>query len=506
MPHANSRSVEPDKRPEPPHEDHQRGSEASALVLVVDDEDANRYAITRILRPAGYEVIEASSGRDGLALARTRKPALVVLDIGLPDITGWDVCRALKLDPATATTPILQVSSTYVTDDDRAYGLNEGADSYLVHPVEPVVLLATVKALLRLGETQAALRRSEERLRTLLDNAPVVLFAVDAAGVYKLFTGNRLDRLNLSPDAVVGRSIYVVHAGDQRFLANAARALAGEHLVDELALYGRWFEIRYNPIYDAAARPDGFIAVATDITDRRKAELARQDVLAVVAHDLRSPIAAIQLNIALLERMQSGAAPVPAPVQEVLKAMGRSVTRAAQLIADLLDHARIEAGTFTVTRAAQELAPLLREALDLMLPIARAKGVRIALEIAGPAAIDGDGGRLLQALCNLIENAIKFAPAADGVVTVRALDRPTEVAIEVEDNGPGIAADDFPRLFNRFSQGAANRKPGTGLGLSIAEGIVQAHGGRIWAENRTGSGARFCIALSKRTAEVGRGT
>lgn len=470
---------------------------AAGLVLVVDDTEANQYAMARVLRGAGYEVVTVNTGREALALARERKPAVVVLDVLLPDITGWDVCARLKRDPATAVIPVLQVSARYTSDHDHARGLDEGADSYLVQPIDPAVLLATVNALLRLNAAHAALRRSEERLRTVLSNAPIVLFAVDRNGTYTLFAGNGFDRVNVSPESMVGQSLYVLHAGDRRFLDNATSALAGNAFVDALPLHGRWFEIRYNPIHDAHSQPDGFVAVGTDITDRRKAELARQDLLAIVAHDLRSPLTGIQLNITLLERIHSGAARLPVSAEDVLKTMRRSAKRAEGLITDLLDHAQMESGTFAVARARQDLEPLLREAVDVMLPIAREKGVRIALDIAGPAVIECDGARLLQAVGNLIENALKFSPSPGGLITVRSIDEPAGITIVVEDNGAGIAAADLPHLFNRFWQGGANRKPGAGLGLSIVDGIVRAHGGRIRAENRPEAGARFCIVLPK---------
>jgi PAS domain S-box-containing protein len=137
----------------------------NALILVVDDDDANRYARTRLLRQAGYRVSEAMTGTEALHRAITERPHLVCLDVKLPDINGIEVCRQIKTSPAMLGTLVLQVSAAFVSDEDKIRGLDGGADAYLVLPVEPRELLAIVRALLRIRQTEQALRESEERYR-----------------------------------------------------------------------------------------------------------------------------------------------------------------------------------------------------------------------------------------------------------------------------------------------------------------------------------------------------
>lgn len=474
---------------------------SSILVLLVEDNEPNQYAMARVLRSAGYEVICANRGRQALDLARAHNPQLVILDIGLPDMLGWDVCRELKHGETTSTIPVLQVSASYTTEQDHVRSLDDGADTYLVHPIEPTVLLATVKALLRLRTAYDALRRSDERLLTVLNNAPLILFAVNRDEVYTLFTGNGVGRLDLSPESIVGQSIRTLHANDARFLKNAAAALQGHTFVDDLPFHGRWFEVRYNPLRGSLAALDGFVAVATDITDRRNAERAREEMLAIVAHDLRNPIDTIQINVGVLRRALERYLPagVPAQAEEMLARMARSVQRAERLITDLLDGAKMEAGTFTVTASEQNMMPLLLETIDVMMPIARAKEVQLIHEISEDLEACFDATRLSQALCNLLDNAIKFSPSQT-TITLRLISEMREVVIAIEDTGRGIPEADFPHLFNRFWQGTTNREHGAGLGLSIAAGIVRAHGGRIWAENRPSKGATFYVALPKERA------
>src|SRR5205085_2054652 len=136
--------------------------------LHVDDDEANRYAVTRSLLKAGYEVAEAATGSDALREVDDL-PDLVILDVRLPDIDGYEVCRRIKGNPATSQIPVLHLSASFITSSDKAHGLNGGADAYLVRPVEPVELLATVNALLRTRRAEAALRDAKVEAETSRD-------------------------------------------------------------------------------------------------------------------------------------------------------------------------------------------------------------------------------------------------------------------------------------------------------------------------------------------------
>ena len=135
-----------------------------ALILVVNDDEATRYMIRKVTERAGYRVLEASTGTEALRQARAARPDLVILDIKMPDLDGYEVCRALKADPETAGTSVLQTSATFVTSEKKILGLESGADGYLVQPFEGTELIATVRALLRAREAEDALRRKVETL------------------------------------------------------------------------------------------------------------------------------------------------------------------------------------------------------------------------------------------------------------------------------------------------------------------------------------------------------
>lgn len=136
-------------------------------ILNVNDDEANRYALTKILRSRGFRVDEARDGAEALRRVDEARPDLVVLDVDLPDIDGFEVCRRIKANPETSAIPVLHLSAQYVLEEDRAHGLVSGADGYLIQPVEPLELIASIRGLIRMRDAEAAARRSAQRVEQL---------------------------------------------------------------------------------------------------------------------------------------------------------------------------------------------------------------------------------------------------------------------------------------------------------------------------------------------------
>src|SRR5207302_783763 len=157
-------------------------SGSNATILFVDDDAAARSMLGWVFRSEGFRVVEAGSGAEALRLADDR-PDLVVLDVSLPDLDGFEVCRRLKAAPATASTPVLHVSAVYTDSGDRSQGLESGADGYLVKPVEPREMLATVRALLRVRAAEEAARAAAQQWRTTFDAISDPVCLLDAAGL-----------------------------------------------------------------------------------------------------------------------------------------------------------------------------------------------------------------------------------------------------------------------------------------------------------------------------------
>lgn len=221
---------------------------------------------------------------------------------------------------------------------------------------------------------------------------------------------------------------------------------------------------------------------------------ARDEVLRVVSHDLRNPIGTVQMGTSFLMEVLPGGQD-GGPVDRTLRSMLNASRSAERMIRDLLDVARIEAGQLAIDAAPEDVAPLIEEAVDGQRRIAEAQGIELRVApLHGLPLVHADRDRVLQVLGNLISNALKFTPDG-GVVEVGAAPAEGEVRCYVTDTGTGIPADHLEHLFDRFWQARKTDRRGLGLGLAIVQGLVHAHGGRVWVESEVGSGTTFHFTL-----------
>jgi light-regulated signal transduction histidine kinase (bacteriophytochrome) len=238
-------------------------------------------------------------------------------------------------------------------------------------------------------------------------------------------------------------------------------------------------------------------AVEVDLERRlvseQRAVQARDELIAVVSHDLRSPLTAILMTAETISRSAPAGDEERARLHVGAERIRRTATHMKALIDDLLDLAVIEANRFALHLQAVESRVLVEEALMAASPLAEAKRITLAVELIDSPRLQADPERILRVLSNLLGNAIRFTPET-GTITVRTERRGDELLITVVDTGPGIAADQLPHIFERYWRARPASQVGAGLGLHIAKGIVEAHGGRIWAES-SAAGARLSFTL-----------
>lgn len=231
-----------------------------------------------------------------------------------------------------------------------------------------------------------------------------------------------------------------------------------------------------------------------------RAVQTRDEVLGIVAHDLRNPLGAILMNASLVQRQQPQSAPCWKPAESIQ----RAANRMNRMIQDLLDVTRMEAGRLTVERRETRTTQLIADALEAQRANAAAASVELRPVVSGEIPdILADRDRLLQVFENLIGNALKFT-GRGGVVSVAAKPRDGEVVFSVSDTGAGIAADELPHVFDRFWQAHSARRRGVGLGLAIVKGIVEQHGGRVWVDSEAGRGSTFSFAIPTTERVVAR--
>jgi signal transduction histidine kinase len=373
-------------------------SDTPILVLVVDDNETARYGKSRVLRHAGFEVIEAVDGLSSLHLVQERKPRLVVLDIRLPGLDGWEVCRRIKSNPQTQNVLVLQMSATFVSGDDTVRSLEGGADGCLTEPCDPTVLLASVRALLRAREAEDALREALSR---------------------------------------------------EQSLRSAAES----------------------------------------------ANRAKDDFLATLSHELRSPLSAILTWASL---MRAGRLD-EARRERAVEVIERNTRLQLRLVEDLLDVSRIISGKMKLEVTPVDLGAVVVTALDNVRSAAVQKHVSIDSFVdpsVGP--VSGDAARLQQVVWNLLSNAVKFTPK-NGRVSLRVTTAESHAQIEVKDTGIGIDAEMLPHIFERFRQADSSTtraEGGLGLGLALVRHFVEMHGGTVEARSEgLAQGATFVVRL-----------
>jgi PAS domain S-box-containing protein len=487
------------------------------LILVVDDADAGRYAAVRVLTRAGFRVIETATGRDALAQLSVERPDVVILDVSLPDMSGLDVCRRIKEDPASASCLVVQVSASFVRPSDAVRGLEAGADAYLTEPLEPTVLVATVNALLRMRRAEDRARIAGLQLAATFDAISEGVCLLDEQGVIRHCNDALATLAGRPRDDVVGQSWpSLTHAWLGEDAARLPEHVGDRRVAAEVAVGHRWIRVTVDPVLRGASSNRGAVCTVSDITEHKRAEewnaqvLAREraaraeaesanrskdEFLAVLSHELRTPLTAILgwVRTLRLRPMESSA------IAHGLEVIERNTRMQAQLIEDLLDVSRIIAGKLELDPRPVLVSAVVEAALDGVRATAAVQGVRLGLEVEAPGLrAEADAGRLQQVFANLLSNAVKFTPTGGRVdVSVRrAQDR---VVVTVRDTGRGIRRDFLPHVFERFQQadrGVARSQGGLGLGLAIVRHLAELHGGTVSAESEgENRGAAFTVSL-----------
>ena len=496
----------------------------SDVVLVVDDNPATRYTTSRVLRAVGLTVVEVANGRDAIDKAMDG-PDLIVLDINLPDIDGFQVCRELRARAQTQRTPVIYLSATFVDDVDKVEGVNAGADGYLTHPVEPPVLVATVNAFLRARRAEEAEQQSEAKFKAIFDNALNGISLLSADLIFIDVNPSMCHILGRDRDAIVGRHITAFSTKEQ--------ALISPDMTQALEATGAWRGTA--PVLNASGAlvdlewsisihsvPEIRLAIVSDITTRKAAEAEREsllvreqlaraeaeqanrlkdDFLAALSHELRTPLSAIVGFSRVLQLR-----PIADDPQALacVDAIQRNAQVQAQLISDLLDISRITSGKLDLDRQYLSPADAVQSALSSSQNSAKAKNVTIRLSLdRSIESIWWDPTRFQQVVWNLVDNAVKFSPLG-GVVDVRLSQGPSTIDLEVRDQGRGISPAFLPYVFDRFRQenaGSRRSHGGLGLGLAVVYQLVTAHGATITASSDgEGRGASFVLRMPRVSA------
>ncbi|RZL03328.1 MAG: response regulator [Rubrivivax sp.] len=485
-------------------------------VLVVDDNPATRYSTARILRAAGFRTLEAGTGGEALERAHARLAA-VVLDVHLPDINGYEVCKALRGRPDTTHVPVVYLSAAYVDNEDKVRGLHSGADAYMTHPAEPTLLVATIQTFGRARMAEDAMRRSEARFRAIYNQALGGICLIDTDGRFVEVNPAMLTMLGREPSAVIGQRLRDLAPPDwaERIASYLDQRQENVWRGEFPLLNARGEQLHLAWSLSAHVEPGLTLALATDISERVALTLQREQLLereqaarvaaervsrskdefiAVLSHELRTPLNAILSWVHVLKHPEGGHNLVRG-----LDAIARNAETQRRLISDILDMSRMDLGKLRLELESVDVAELVSSAVTTLGALMRDKSLTTVVDVAqATQPLTADPSRLQQIIWNLLSNAIKFS-APGGQITVLLQQDDEGLTLTVQDQGQGIKPEFLPYLFDRFTQSdsASNRyHGGLGLGLSIVKQLVELHGGTITAASQgTGTGATFTVVL-----------
>jgi PAS domain S-box-containing protein len=362
-----------------------------------------------------------------------------------------------------------------------------------------------VLAQRELSSVQASLRESERRYRAIFDNAAVGITYTDLDGPTILDANSTFAKMvGHTPEELRGGDYSAVaqddYKGADRALAEAIRSGRVDHLQQELGYLSadgspRQAMLSVSTMHDEPGSPSHVVGIFEDVTRRRNAERAKEEFVSIVGHELRTPLTSIRGSLGLLQGGLLGELP-PDAANMVALAVANT-DRLVRLVNDILDVERMDSGHLSLERAPLDARALTGQSVQAIRGTAEEAGVELNTEVE-QLTVNADADRIVQTLVNLLGNAIKFSPRGS-VVTVAAAPVGGCARFSVIDQGRGIPPDRLDSIFERFNQvdaSDAREKGGSGLGLAIARGIVERHGGHLWAESTPGEGSTFSFTLS----------
>ncbi|HEY5118495.1 MAG TPA: response regulator [Anaerolineales bacterium] len=496
-----------------------------ATILVVDDTPDNLALMSSLLK-VDYKVKIANGGETALKIvASDSPPDLILLDIMMPGMDGYEVCQRLKRDPKTMNIPVIFLTAKAEVEDEKK-GLELGAVDYITKPISPPIVMARVKNHLALKTMADFLRDQQFYTRSLFESNIDAIMTTDPSGIITDVNKQMEALTGCTRDELIGAPFKNYFTDPERAEASIKLVLSEKKVTNyELtarAWDGKETVVSYNAttFYDRDRRLQGVFAAARDVTERKrldqelqeknvkleiatsvaeKANLAKSDFLSSMSHEIRTPMNVIIGMADLL--MESDLTEEQRKYVEISRNAGENLLG---LINNILDLSKVEAGLIVLENTEFDLRSVLEKVCDLMSVKAVAKGIRIGCTLLSgiPAGLTGDPHRLRQIFINLVDNAIKFTEHGEIVLGVEIIggrqdsdgNESVELRFSVRDTGIGIPPDKIGMIFDKFTQAdsSTTRKyGGSGLGLAISKKLVELMGGKIWVESRGSEGSTF---------------
>lgn len=535
-----------------------------STVIVVDDNPDIRHELASALMNQGYIVKTASDGSEALLCVQLHSPDLILLDISLAEMSGYEVCRILKADITTEDIPIIFTSSNdRIQEKLQAFAIG-GAD-YIIKPLQISEVFARVHLHLALRQLQKKLaQKNHELSQAVLDRNRMLrdlqrtnlllhaqkeaaidgIFAVDEQGRIASFNRRFCEMWDIPHDLLIGKEsdssldniallrTFLIKSDLPDVLVNLLESTYDDPDVircGEIIYRDRTFDYYTSPVSSEQNKFFGLIWCFRDITAKKQAELrqlqlmealqkAKEEAeeavstkaafLAMMSHEIRTPINGVIGMTQLLAGTDVN--PEQAKYIRTIQVSGEMLL---SVINDILDFSKIESGKLELDNAPLDVRAVVRDIYDVQLVKAQEKKLKFEVDMHSnvPTYIVGDVTRIRQILLNLVSNALKFTDTGSVRIEVRLMldeipspEHPFQLLFSVSDTGIGITEEQMRRLFQPFSQATAStarKYGGTGLGLAICKKLVEIMGGKIQVESKTDLGSTFSFTVTTQIAK-----
>ncbi|HET7785712.1 MAG TPA: response regulator [Myxococcales bacterium] len=524
-----------------------------ATILIVDDRDANLLALEAVLEPLGHRLVKARSGREALRFLLEQDCALILLDVQMPELDGFETAALIRERERTRYTPIIFVTAVRREEEEILKGYANGAVDYVIKPFAPETMVAKVRAFLEIYRHEQSLRREaalraqerdeferrERRARAEADAHREHLYALfmKAPAAISIVRGPEQSFVLANPrfEEMVGRKNLMGRPGREAipepeaqptwdildevqrtgdpFLGNEVPALWGMSGEDGSQ---RFFNFVAQPTRMASGETESVMVHAVEVTDsvaarRRSEALAKRlletdrnkdEFLAILGHELRNPLAPILTALHVMRLRSSD------PSTEAERAViERQVSHLSRLVDDLLDISRATMGKIDLRRERLDLAAAVARAVEMSRPAIEARKHHLEVDVpVGGLFVEGDLVRLAQVIGNLLQNAARYTDPG-GHIRVEGRRESGEMVLRVRDDGAGIPRERLSSMFDLFVQGdpEGSSRGGLGIGLTLVRSLVQLHGGTVEAFSEgPGKGTEFVVRLPASSRESER--
>jgi PAS domain S-box-containing protein len=505
-------------------------AEEKVNILLVDDQPNNLLALESILDEMGQNLVRAASGKGALRQLLDREFAVILLDVQMPEMDGFETASLIRERERSRDTPIIFLTALSQSETNVFRGYELGAVDYIFKPFHPEILRSKVNVFVQLFRQREALKKQAHELARLSRQNELILNAaadgvmgVDLTGV-ATFANPAASRMFGAPaEEIVGQPLHalahpifegVVTCEPQSCtLSSVLRTHRSRADVEQTFFRhdGTSFPVEFcsSPMRDEDGTVVGAVITFRDVTEKRAAAAAseaerryreaeaqnraKDNFLATLSHELRTPMTSI---LGWVQFLRIGGYSSE-ELEEALETIETSARLQARLIDDMLDVSRIILGKFQVELRPTHISDIVEAALTTARPAATERGISLASDLSDEddALVEADANRMQQVIGNILSNAIKFTESGKRVDL--RLDRAEgKVRITVIDQGEGIDPNFLPYVFERLQQGTVSNRTGLGLGLAIARHIVELHHGEITADSEgRGKGARFVVTL-----------